>query len=288
MSNWSGKSRGTPLGYWFFIFFMKNLGLGFTYGFLHFVVCYFFLFSWKTSGALYTFYRKGMRKSKLQSTLGIYRSYYAIGQMLIDKVAMASGMVDRFDLHSDGHHHIIDMVKNNTGGILISAHVGNWEVAGHLMTNYGGTINVVMYEAEHEQIKRTVEQTTGGRRFNVIPIKDDMSHVYAITAAILNKEIVCIHGDRFREGMRTLKHTFLGYEAQFPHGPFAIASKFDVPKCVVFGMRHGKNGYAFSATEPITGKQKPEVLLEAFVKEVEKKVQAQPEQWFNFYDFWKV
>jgi len=287
MASWSGRSKGTPLGYWFFIFFMKNLGLGFTYGFLHFVVAYYFLFSWKTSRALFGFYRKGLRKSIPQSILGIYRNYYAIGQMLIDKVAMGSGMVERFDLHSCGHEHIISMAKDGTGGILISAHLGNWEVAGHLMVNYGGIINVVMFEAEHEQIKRTVEQSTGGRRFNVIPIREDMSHIYAISAAILNKEIVCILGDRYMEGMRTLRHPFLGHEAQFPFGPFGIASKFDVPKCFVFGMRHGKNGYSFSATPPILGKQKPEMLLEAFVTEVERKVKEYPEQWFNFYDFWK-
>jgi predicted LPLAT superfamily acyltransferase len=154
MSNWSGKSKGTPLGYWFFIVFIKNLGLGFTYGFLHFVVLYYFLFSWKTSSAIREFYQKGLGWGRLASIRGVYRNYYALGQMLIDKVAMASNMVHLFDLHSQGHEHIINMVKDNTGGILISAHFGNWEVAGHLMTNYGGTINVVMYEAEHEQIKK--------------------------------------------------------------------------------------------------------------------------------------
>lgn len=287
MANWTGRSKGTPLGYWFFIVFIRNLGLGFTYGFLHFVVAYYFLFSWKTSRAISDFYRKGLGYGRWSAIRGIYRNYYALGQMLIDKVAMASGMVDRFELFSTGQEHIISMAKDGTGGILISAHLGNWEVSGHLMVNYGGKVNVVMYEAEHEQIKRTVEGETGGRRFNVIPIKDDMSHVYAISAALLNKEIVCIHGDRYREGMRTLKHDFLGHGAQFPHGPFAIASKFDVPKCFVFGMRHGKNCYSFSATEPIIGKQRPEVLLAAFVDEMEKKVRQYPEQWFNFYDFWK-
>jgi predicted LPLAT superfamily acyltransferase len=103
----------------------------------------------------------------------------------------------------------------------------------------------------------------------------------------LTKEIVCIHGDRYREGMRTLSHPFLGHEAQFPFGPFGIASKFDVPKCFVFGVRKGKNGYAFSASPPIFGKQRPESLLAAFVTELQSMVRKHPEQWFNFYDFWK-
>ena len=92
MANWSGRSKGTPLGYWFFIVFIKYLGLGFAYGFLHFVVAYYFLFSWKTSAAIYEFYRKGLGHGRLASVRGIYLNYYALGQMLIDKVAMASGI----------------------------------------------------------------------------------------------------------------------------------------------------------------------------------------------------
>ncbi len=288
MSEWNGKSRGNALGYWFFIFFMKNLGMGFTYGFLHFVVLYFFLFSWSSSKWIYRYYRDGLGCGVLESIVGIYRTYYVFGQVIIDKVAMMSEMRDKFNLKHDGTEFIRDMVEKETGGILISGHMGNWEIGGQLMRGYGGKVNVVMYDEEHQQIKKQLEEHGGERKFNVIPIKDDISHVFLISKALLNKELVCIHGDRFRQGMRTLKHDFLGREAQFPYGPFAIAAKFDVPKAFVYGFKTGTYGYQFYCTRPIFGKVAPELLLTKYVDEMTRKVRKYPNQWFNFYDFWKA
>ena len=267
---------------------MKNFGMGFTYAFLHFVALYFFLFSWSSSKWIYKYYRTGLNYGGVKSITGIYKTYYVFGQVIIDKVAMASGIKDRFNLTHNGAEVIRNMVENKTGGILISGHIGNWEIASHLMRGYGGVVNVVMYDEEHQKIKKHIDETTGGRKFNVIPIKDDISHVFLISKAILNKELVCIHGDRFRDGMRTLKKDFLDQEAQFPYGPFAIAAKFDVPKTFVYGFKTGTYDYSFYATEPIEGKLKPELLLTKYVNEMEKMVRKYPNQWFNFYDFWKA
>ncbi len=98
----------------------------------------------------------------------------------------------------------------------------------------------------------------------------------------MNKELVCIHGDRFRDGMRTLKNDFLGQEAQFPYGPFAIAAKFDVPKTFVYGFKTGTYDYSFYATEPIEGKLKPELLLANYVDEMEKNGSKIPESMVQF------
>ena len=76
--------------------------MGFTYGFLHFVVLYFFLFSWSSSKWIYRYYRDGLRYGVWKSIAGIYRTYYVFGQVIIDKVAMASGIKDRFNLTHNG------------------------------------------------------------------------------------------------------------------------------------------------------------------------------------------
>ena len=204
--------------------------MGFTYFFLNFVALYFFLFSWSSSKWIYKYYRKGHRYGVLQSLAGIFRTNYVFGQVILDKVALAAGLKDKFNLSHHGAEHIENMVKNETGGILISGHIGNWEIASHLMRKYGGKVNVVMFDEEHQKIKKSIDKSTGGRKFNVIPIKDDISHVFLISKALLNKELVCIHGDRYREGMRTLEAEFLGMKASFPFGPYGVASKFDVPK----------------------------------------------------------
>ena len=284
---WQGKSRGTPLGYWFFLFFMRHLGLRFTYGFLHFVAGYFHLFDKRSHPALAKFIQNATGLKGPRARVQRYRTYYTFGQVLIDRAAIFGGLTNHFTFKSIGHEHISNMIDQKTGGMLISAHVGNWEIAGNLLQLREGVINVVMYDAEKEQVQRQMDKTTGGRKFNIIGIKEDGSHTFEIMDTLMFKrEIVALHGDRFMPGMRTLSHSFLGEEAHFPYGPFAIAAKFDGPKCFVYGMRTGDRHYRFHATAPIVGKCEPEQVLKAYVEELERVVRQYPEQWFNFFDFW--
>ena len=178
------------------------------------------------------------------------------------------------------------------GGILLSAHIGNWDVAGHLFTRLETRINIVLYDGEHEQIKEYLEGVTGKRNVNIIVIKNDLSHIYAISDAFSNNELVCMHADRFIEGNKTMTANFLGLEAKFPMGPFLLASKFQVPVSFVFAVKENNLHYHFFAsaikdystyTKDIVMQQ----MLNDYAGEMENKVKKYPEQWFNYYDFWE-
>ena len=110
-------------------------------------------------------------------------------------------------------------------------------------------INIVIYDGEHEQIKEYLEEVTGKRSVNIIVIKNDISHIYAISDAFNNNELVCMHADRFIEGNKTLTTDFLGEKARFPMGPFLLASKFKVPVSFVFAVKEKRMHYHFFASE---------------------------------------
>ena len=55
----------------------------------------------------------------------------------------------------------------------------------------------------------------------------------------------------------------------------------------VFAVKEKKYHYLLSATNPIIEKLSPEKIAEKFVAELEKKVTLHPEQWFNYFDFYK-
>lgn len=177
--------------------------------------------------------------------------------------------------------------------MLLSAHVGNWEIAGHLLKRLNTTINVVMYDGEQEQIKAYLEKVTGGRNMQLIIIREDLSHIYAISEALQKNQLVCMHADRFMEGNKTMTMNFLGAPAQFPAGPFVVATSFAVPVSFVFAFKETSRHYHFYATPPqaLSATQKKDQvkeLLDKFVREMETKTRKYPEQWFNFYDFWKA
>jgi predicted LPLAT superfamily acyltransferase len=173
----------------------------------------------------------------------------------------------------------------------LSAHIGNWEAAGHLLERLGTNINIVMFDGEHQNIKDYMNKITGERNAKIIVIKNDLSHIYAISEALSNNELICMHADRFVEGNKTIVTDFLGRPAKFPIGPFVLAAQFKVPVSYVFAMKEGTSHYHFYAT-PVqqydynNKTTAVKTMLNDFTAAMEKRVRQYPEQWYNYYDFW--
>ncbi len=292
MSLWQGKSKGTRLGYRIFVWVLKNFGVLPAYFLLRFVVVYFFLFSWKSSRQIFHLYHRKLGYSRFSSITRLYKNYYFLGQSIIDKVVVMSGIKNKFSFDFDGEDNLRKITALQRGGILLSAHIGNWDVAGHLLKRLETRINIVLFDGEHEQIKEYLEGVTGKRNVNIIVIKNDLSHIYQISDAFKNNELVCMHADRFIEGNKTLASDFLGEKARFPLGPFLLAYKFKVPVSFVFAMKESSLHYHFFASDikeyhHAEKEVALQEMLRDFSKEMESKVKKYPEQWYNYYNFWQ-
>lgn len=292
MSAWHGKSKGTPLGYRIFVWVLKKFGVLPAYFLLRAVVLYYFFFSFKASRQIYLLYRRKLGYSRVSSVTKLYKNYFFLGQSIIDKVVIMSGIKNNFSFHCDGVENLHKIAALGKGGILLSAHIGNWDVAGYLFKDLTTTINIVLYDGEHEQIKEYLEGVTGKRGMNIIVIKSDLTHIYKISEALSNNELVCMHADRFLEGNKTITADFLGEPARFPMGPFLLASKFRVPVSYVFAVKENNFHYHLFASgiKDYAAVPKNEIMpqmLAEYVAEIEKKVKQYPEQWFNYYNFWE-
>jgi len=293
MNLWEGKSRGTPLGYRIFVFVLKNFGVTPAYFLLRFVALYYFLFLYKSSRPQYYYFRHKIGFGFLKSLVSIYRNFYCFGQTIIDKVVVMAGIPDKFTFNFDGEENLRKIVELKKGGLLLSAHIGNWEIAGHLLKRLNIRINIVMFDNEHQQIKDYLSTITGKRSVNVIVVKNnDISHIYKITEAFKNNELVCMHADRFMEGNKTMTTDFLGEKAKFPMGPFALAATFKVPISYVFAMKESSTHYHFFASElkmydqPSKENRMQQVLTD-FAAGMAIKVKQYPLQWYNYYTFWR-
>jgi predicted LPLAT superfamily acyltransferase len=292
MPSWQGKSRGTTLGYSIFVGILRQSGVWPAYLLLRFVALYYFLFSYRSSRFIYTYFRRRMGYSAVRSFFSLYSNYYQFGQSLIDKIVLMAGIRNRFSFDFDGEENLHAMARQGKGGLLLSAHIGNWEIAGHLLKRLNTRINIVMFDGEHQNIKDYLAGVTGGNNANIIVIKNDLSHIYAISEAFKNNELVCMHADRFLEGNKTAVAPFLGAPARFPAGPFSLATGFKVPVSFVFAMKESALHYHFFASAPRdydysdkAGVQQQ--LLYDFTQQMQQKVKQYPVQWYNYYDFWK-
>ncbi len=291
MSLWQGKSKGNKAGYQIFVWILKNFGVLPAYFLLRFVVLYFFLFSCRSSRQVYSLYRYRLGYSRIVSIFKLYRNYYLLGQSIIDKVVVMSGIKNKFTYNFDGEENLKEIASLQKGGMLLSAHIGNWDIAGHFLNRLDTRINIVMFDGEQEQIKEYLASITGEKTVNIIFIKNDLSHIYEISDAFKNNELVCMHADRFLEGNKTLTTDFLGEKARFPMGPFVLATKFKVPVSYVFAVKERNLHYHLFASkiknyDHLDKEIVMQEMLAAFAKEMEIKVKQYPEQWFNYYNFW--
>jgi len=292
MSLWKGKTRGGTLGYRIFIFLLQNINIQFSYVLLRVVAAYFWIFSKKSP--LFYFYQTRLNYSRWKSYSAIYKNYVMLGQCLLDKIVVMAGIKNKFTFDFIGEEYLHDLANSKSGGILIGAHFGNWEIAGHLLKRINTKVHIVMLDAEHEKIK-SILQNVSKEKLSIIPIKNNFEHLYAIEEALGKGELIAIHGDRFLPGAKTVSCVFLGEEALFPTGPFYMAAKFKVPVSYVSAIKTRKFHYWFNATKPEkiiyvnkikTRNQDLRKLVEPFVLNLEKLVEENPTQWFNFYQFW--
>ena len=128
-----------------------------------------------------------------------------------------------------------------------------------------------------------------GVKFNAIVVKDDLSHIYEIGEALQRNEIVCMTADRYLPEQRTLTTKFFGEDAQFPAGPFQLIKSFKAPYTFVYGFKKTLTHYNCYAKQPreVTANVTAQTILDDYANDLEMMVKEYPEQWFNFFDFWK-
>ncbi|HOP00276.1 MAG TPA: acyltransferase [Bacteroidales bacterium] len=295
MTTWKGKTRGGLAGYMIFVSVLRYSGLSAAYFLLRFVALYFFLFNPRSFRTIREFYRKRLGYKPLRSITAVYTNYYRFGQVLLDRIALMAGFRSEFSFIFEGEEYLQRMVDEKTGGLLISGHTGNFEMAGYMLERLNAVVNVIMFDAEHQNIKSYLDTVTE-RNFRVIVIKEDNSHIYEINRAFREKELVCIHGDRFLPDSKKLPVPFMGEEAFFPTGPFYLAMKFNVPVSFVFAMKEDAGQYHFYASrtqyytqEGLQQKRDLKILeiIKQYAGEFEAVIRKYPEQWFNYYDFWE-
>src|SRR5699024_9601345 len=245
MAKWEGASRGNLLGYKIFVFSVRKIGLNFSYFLLIFVALYYFLFAWKSNKTTYYYFRKRLEFSAFKSVIGLYKSYYVFGQTLIDRILISSGKRDRFTYEFDGIENIKEAYKNQEGAIMISAHIGNFEVSEYFFEDIGENFvtNIVTTDLERQKIKEYIEKLSIKSNMKYLLIKEDMSHIFTFKNALDNNEFICMTGDRYMEKAKFIEKEFLGEKAKFPRGPFLLSSRFKVPVLFVYVLKDSATHY---------------------------------------------
>lgn len=237
----------------------------------------------------YSFFRKRLGMGVVKSIRYTYRNHCKFAQVVIDRFAMYAGK--RFDVEIEGGEAFQTLVAGDEGFLHLSAHIGNYEIAGYSLRSENKTIHAVVYSDEKESVMKNRNSMFEKTNVDMIAIRQDMGHLFEIDEAICRGDIVSFPSDRHMEGAKTLKTTFLGAEAEFPVGPFTVATMRGVEVLAVNVMKIKSKKYRIYITQlpydrTAPRKEQTRQLVDGYVSELERMVRQYPDQWYNFYDFW--
>lgn len=291
MTQWSGKSKGTILGYKIFVYCIKKLGIRAAYSVLVFVAFYYFVAYPTSFKAMFSYFRERQQFSFFKAVFAVYKSYFTFGQVLIDKVAISAGLRSKFTFDFDGIDILKQLLNEGKGGILISAHIGNFEIAEKFFADidFNCQIHIVTVDQEHSVIKQYLESITDEKpNVQFIYVKEDLSHIFEINDVLSKNHLICFTGDRYFDQSRTMQAELLGKEAHFPAGTFMLASRLKTPVAYVYVMKEPNLHYhLYTRRAPEFKQRDAQAVLNSYTDSVSQMLQKYPYQWFNYFDFWK-
>ncbi|MGA3144534.1 MAG: hypothetical protein ABSF10_16155 [Verrucomicrobiota bacterium] len=294
-AHWTGRTRGGYFGNWFFVQLIRVLGLRGAYAWLVFVAAYFTFASPRSYRASVNYLQRVLGpKPWWQRPLLVYRHFFSFGVTLLDRMAVVIGR-HQMSCAFEGEERFREFLDQGKGIILLGAHVGGWEIAGHLLGRFGIPVNLVVLEKEQENIRRLFDRALEGKQFRILTADENPLRSVPIMAALRRGEMVGLHGDRAFGGA-DLPVPFLGGQARFPIGAYHLAAVTGAPIFQVFAVRERIGQYRFFTFPPQfvardAVRRNPAALrecVEQYAQRLESVLRQYPYQWYNIYDFWEA
>ncbi|OLC39801.1 MAG: hypothetical protein AUH81_00155 [Candidatus Rokubacteria bacterium 13_1_40CM_4_69_5] len=185
----------------------------------------------------------------------------------------------------DGLPHLNAAARSGRGIVVLTAHLGNWELAGRLLALQGGRPTHVVVAADQDPgVEHFLRDAPAPVRFVV---RRDHTSALPLLAALRRGEVVAMQGDRALGTRGDVAVPFFGADARFPLGPFVLARAAGVRVVPSFCVLGADRRYTIEVSEPIDVAPGGEhTALARWVAVLERVVRAHPEQWFNFFDVW--
>jgi KDO2-lipid IV(A) lauroyltransferase len=186
---------------------------------------------------------------------------------------------------SDGEHHLDAALAAGRGVVLLTAHLGNWELAGRLLSSRGGrTAHVVLSAEQDRALERYLRLDSPQLRFVT---RHHATSTLGLLAALRRAEMVAMQADRPTGGRGDAIVPFFGEPAAFPLGPFVLARAAGAAVITAFCAMTPDGRYRLEIDPPIWVKPGEELAsLGTVVGALERVISAYPTQWFNFFDAW--
>lgn len=184
--------------------------------------------------------------------------------------------------------------QSGTGAILLTGHMGYWQVAPFLMERKHDLPPMTMAMAEEPNARSREFEDRLREKMRIVYTTRSPFVMIELASILKRGELVGMQLDRV-VGNNHILIDFCGRPAPFPLGPASLARATGTPLIPVFVLAEDDRRHCtFRYEEPIfvskTRDREADIRrgTEAAVRVYERYVKANPYQWFNFHDFWQA
>lgn len=295
------RERGSLLLMRFTAWAARTLGRRLLSPLLHLIVLYFFLFGGRARRAIGEYQRRLAQHSgdaSLRPSTGrVFGQFMAFADAILDKLDVWAGRLDLSSIELNDPHNLRAQLRSGRGQMLVGAHLGNLEVC-RALAELGEKVrmNVLVHTRHAEQFNRLLGES-GASHLRLIQVSElDPAIMLQLSQRLDAGEWLAIAGDRIPlHGGRNVEVDFLGAQAAFPQGPWLLAGLLQCPANLMFCLK--EEGRYRVHLEPFAEhiqwrrSDRAEVLkhwTQRYAQRLEHYCLRAPQQWFNFYPFWKA
>ena len=190
-----------------------------------------------------------------------------------------------------GIGHLRSALEAGRGVVLITAHLGNWELGGSILALDGFPMNVVTLKEPTSELTAMRDRYRKKLGTRTIILGEDKFAFVEMVAALKRNEIVCMLVDR-PYGETGTPVEFFGKTAPFSTAPALLWEHTGAAVVPAFVLQSARNGYS-AIIQPSVPLERAPNRQESLARNTqhiadvfEKTIRNHPEQWFNYIPIW--
>lgn len=226
-------------------------------------------------------------RTPLEEAFDVGATLSNFGHCLAEGLAAADDSPPEFKYTVETRENLVRARDQKCGAILVTAHVGSWDVAGGVMNLRGFDLAIAM-APERDPAARAISDAARARvGVKVFHVGEDPLAALPLARHVRGGGAVALQIDRVPQGMRSREATLFGKPWAVPLGPFQLAQVTGAPIIPVFTARLGFLHHLVHA-DPwihVPKRATPAELDRAIgtaLSSVETFIRRFPTQWFHF------
>lgn len=183
-----------------------------------------------------------------------------------------------------GTEHMLNAAQKGKGVIVVTAHLGNWELAALVTVKLGIPLEAVFFTHPNPFVNQFFIRQRNMEGYRIIPWKQDATR--RCLEALRAGRFLAIAGDVDFPGTG-VEVNFFEKKTKIPRGPAVFSKRTGAP--IVCGLYHWSDrGGVLVFDEPIdpNGRSEEEIAAR-LAKNLERAIRSYPSQWICFERMWK-